>query len=202
MDGALFYWFTWIFWIITTFFMKKENKNRLPYSICLLAAIIASPYQASVWGYTVSWLLLFILGAMFIYMACLKKAVLFYFFLCVFIFMIVYCTFQFLAVLDPIWVIIDQNWMAAIVLMILARLLYSAPSKQIATIIFGSITGDILYGVLLKQYNFYYVIGALKFFDCLFICIAGITVIYSCKAFLAKWEHHIYIMEKEKQKLS
>ncbi|MGP7816072.1 YphA family membrane protein [Niallia sp. 01092] len=202
MDGASFYWCTWVLWIITTFFMKKENKYRFAYSVCLLLAIIISPYQLNVGGFTISWLLLIILGVLFIYAASLRKTAIFSFFICVFLTMLAYCTFQLLAILDPVWMLFNQNWMLAIFLMILARVLYSNPVKQIMLILFGSINGDILFALLLKPYHVFYSIGTLHFFDCLLISITSIITLYIVKEYLAKWEQHIYMMEKEKQKLS
>ncbi|MFT8321633.1 MAG: hypothetical protein ABF649_12065 [Bacillus sp. (in: firmicutes)] len=202
MDGALFYWFTWMLWIVTTFFMKKENKYRCVYSISLLLAIITSPYQLTFLGFTVSWLLVIMLASAFVYTAFLRKGSLIYFSASVFFTMLAYCTFHLLAILDPVWILFDQKWMLAIVLMIIARLLYSNPLQQIMLIMFGSINGEIMYGLILKKYEFTYIIGDLHYFDCLLISITVMTTIYVVKGFLSKWEQHVYIMEKEKQKLS
>ncbi|WP_430755268.1 YphA family membrane protein [Niallia circulans] len=61
MEGSIFLFCTWCIWIITTFFMDKNNPKRTKYSIYILTAIILSPYQWEWQGKSCSILLLVVL---------------------------------------------------------------------------------------------------------------------------------------------
>ncbi|GKU81017.1 hypothetical protein [Niallia sp. NCCP-28] len=201
MDGQFFYWFTWMLWIQTTFFLNKKHKNRLNFTILLLAAIIVSPYQINMFDFNISLLLACLYIGVFFYINIFRKKTLLYFLLSAFFMMLAYCSFHLLSILDPIWIIFNKEWLLSISLIIVARLIYKEPTKQILLIIFGSVNGDVLYGILLKKYQYSYTIGSMNFFDSLLISIAGIITFYTVKLSLLRWEKYVYIMEKEKQKL-
>ncbi|PKG24134.1 YphA family membrane protein [Niallia nealsonii] len=201
MDGQFFYWFIWMLWIQTTFFLDKKHKNRLNFTILLLSAIILSPYQLSMFGFTISLLLACLYVGIFFYITTFKKTALLYFLLSAFFTMLAYCSFHLFSILDPIWIIFNKEWLLSIGLIIVARLIYKEPTKQILLIIFGSINGDVLYGILLKKYQYSYTVGSMSFFDSLLISIAAIVIFYTVKLYLLRWEKYVYIMEKEKQKL-
>ena len=201
MDGQFFYWFTWMLWIQATFLLDKKHKNRLKFAILLLIAIILSPYQLTVVDFDFSLLAACLYIGGFFYIAAFKKITLFYFLLSSFFTMLAYCSFHLFSILDPVWVIVDKKWLLSVILILATRLIYNDPAKQIALMIFGSINGDILYGVLLNKYQYSYMIGSMSFFDSTLIGIAGIVGFYTIKSYLLRWEKSIYIMEKEKQKL-
>jgi|GEM_PF-1518177 len=52
-NGLLFYWFSWILWILVTFFMRK-NKYRLVLACWLLLLILCSGFQLSLDGFKLS----------------------------------------------------------------------------------------------------------------------------------------------------
>lgn len=201
MDGQFFYWFTWMLWIQATFFLDKGHKNRLNFAILLLVAIILSPYKLSIVGFEISLLAACLYIGIFFYITTFKKTKLLYFLLSTFFTMLAYCSFHLFSILDPIWILFKKEWLLSIMLIIVARLVYNEPIKQIVLMIFGSINGDILYGILLKKYQYSYTIGSMSFFDSLLIGMTAIIGFYTIKFYLLRWERYVYIMEKEKQKL-
>jgi len=201
MEGNMFYLFAWILWLIPTFFMEKENKNRLKYACILMTAMILYPYHFSFMGLEVSVLLFVQLMSAFIYTSRLKLSQQLYTVLTSFMIMLAYCSFQLLSILDPVWLLIDKGVLLSAMLVILSVMLHRNIACQILMMIIGSSVGEVLYGYMLHYYNMHLEIGSPAFFDSLLLCISSITAWNIAKAFLAKWEQQIYLIEKEKQKL-
>ncbi|WP_420489110.1 YphA family membrane protein, partial [Neobacillus vireti] len=40
MEGSLFYWVLWLFWVYITFFMDKQNRYRAKLAVVTLLVII------------------------------------------------------------------------------------------------------------------------------------------------------------------
>ena len=201
MEGNLFFWFAWMLWLIPTFFMEKDNKHRLKYASILMIAMILYPYHFSFMGLEVSVLLFGQLMSAFLYTSRLKLSQQFYTVFTSFMTMLAYCSFQLLSILDPVWLLIDKGVLLSGMLVILSVMLHRTIACQILMMIIGSSVGEMLYGYMLHYYNMNVEIGTPVFFDSLLLCIASITAWNIAKAFLAKWEQQIYLIEKEKQKL-
>lgn len=201
MEGILFFWFAWMLWLIPTFFMEKENRNRLKYASILMFAMILYPYHFSIMGLEVSVLIAVQLMTAFLYTSKLKLSKQLYIVLTSFMTVLAYCSFQLLSILDPVWLLIDKGVLLSAMLVILSIVLHRTIASQILMMIIGSSVGEILYGYMLHYYNMDIGIGTPAFFDSLLLCIASITALNIAKTFLAKWEQQIYLIEKEKQKL-
>lgn len=201
MEGNWFYWFAWMLWVISTFMMDKDNRNRFFYASILLVAMILFPYHFFIGGVEVSVLLLIQLVAAFIFASRLKLSLQLFSVLTSFMTMLAYVSFQLLSILDPVWLIADKSLLLAATLVLLALLLHNSVFCQVIMIVLGSSFGEVLYGGLLHYYRMDAGIGTPAYFDSLLIGISSVAVLHMMKVFLARLEQHIYLLEKEKQKL-
>lgn len=200
LEGSLFLFCAWFLWIITTFFMDKENKKRTKYSIYILVAIILSPFR---WGWTngsFSVLLLVILIISFFYTGRLRWKTSIYIVISSFFMMLAYTTYELMAIIDPIWVLVPDPWLKACILFILVILLHRNILCQMLILLIGSINGEILLSGILSNYQREYFIGSMAFFDFLMIGVLGFLSLFYIRKKLVKWEQHVFMLEKERQK--
>lgn len=202
MEGILFFWVSWMFWVIATFFMDKKNKNRIKFSVWILLLIILSPYTINVFGVKTSTAGIFLLVSLYIFASRLEKLKKVYFLFCAFILMMAFVSFHLFELFDPVWVIFPREWMLALLLVYMSVLLQENRINRVPLIFLGAIQGEILYALILGQYSFPYVIGSLAFFDIMALS-ASIVGIWSMVEWLAAYfENNIKHFEREKQKLS
>lgn len=167
MEGILFYFAAWSFWIISTFFLNKNSRYRLKSSFCILLMIILKPYHIELLDIT------FNLAAIFLYIFILTQVIQFnrrtHFYLTVssFIVMLAYVSFQLFELYDPVWVMFKREWMLAIGLVYLSVLLHSDKKLRLFVIIIGILQGEFLFSLILRKLNFSYTIGTGMFFDAL-----------------------------------
>src|SRR5699024_3610588 len=90
--GLMFYWFGWLFWGITTFFMKKGRLRTL-FSALILLMLICSNVEFLFGELVIFFPILFLLFTSFLFYVTLSM--LFYYFLCSFILMIGYTAISF-----------------------------------------------------------------------------------------------------------
>ncbi|WP_026584968.1 YphA family membrane protein [Bacillus sp. J33] len=202
MEGLIFYWVSWVAWVMATFFMDRKNKKRVKFSVWLLVVIILSPYTFSIYGVEMSVAGVFLLGTFYIFTGGLKKGHKVYFLICTFIMMMAYVSFHLFELFDPVWVIFPRKWMLAILLFYMAILLHKKRQLRLPLILLGSIQGEVLYALILRQFSFPYVIGSLAFFDIIALS-AAIAAIWSAMQWIALYfETNFKQYEREKQKLS
>jgi hypothetical protein len=168
VDGTYFYWFSWMFWVIYTFFMKKD-KVRILFAAILLILIILSVYETAIglFRFTLSYIFILILAYYFI--ALKKRWQLIYMLIVSVVVMLAYVSFQLFALFDPVWVFMNRTWMLAVILTFITMMLYSDFYSRLLSLIIGSCQGDFLYAVILNRFSFPHLIGSLAFFDMLFI---------------------------------
>ncbi|TRZ37724.1 hypothetical protein CEQ21_20005 [Niallia circulans] len=201
MEGNLFYWFAWMLWVISTFMMDKDNRNRVFYASILLIAMILYPYHFFIGGMDLSVLLLIQLVAALIFASRLKLSQQLFTVLTSFMTMLAYVSFQLLSILDPVWLVADKSLLLAATLVLLALLLHKSVFCQVVMVVLGSSFGEVVYGGLLHYYSMDVGFGTPAYFDSLLIGISSLVVLHMTKVVLARWEQHIYLLEKEKQKL-
>ncbi|MCS0672257.1 hypothetical protein [Cytobacillus firmus] len=202
MEGLIFYWISWMVWIIATFFMDRNNKYRFLLSAWILFFIMLSPWTLKIFNVETGIGGLFLLVSLYIFAGRLKKLSKLYFLFCAFILMMAYVTFHLFELFDPVWVIFSRNWMLSVLLVYLAVLLQKNRMLRLPLILLGSIQGEVLYALILKQFSFPYTIGSLAFLDIMAISVSisavWIAVQWAVKYIEANFKH----FEREKQKLS
>ncbi|WP_282140646.1 YphA family membrane protein [Cytobacillus oceanisediminis] len=202
MEGLIFYWISWMVWIMATFFMDRNNKYRFLLSAWILFFIMLSPWTLKIFNVETGIGGLFLLVSLYIFTGRLKKLSKLYFLFCAFILMMAYVTFHLFELFDPVWVIFSRNWMLSVLLVYLAVLLQKNRMLRLPLILLGSIQGEVLYALILNQFSFPYTIGSLAFLDIMAISVSisavWIAVQWAVKYIEANFKH----FEREKQKLS
>lgn len=167
MEGSLFYWAFWSFWIVLTFIVKKHNPYRFKLSAAILIVLILANLHFSILGIDIYLSGLFLLALTYFCLYRMKRIAIIYFFICSFILTIAYVTFHLYEIFDPVMLIFNKNWMMGICLGYLAILLQKTLRERVLLIISGTMQGEILYTYILSKYNFPYTIGSLVYLDVL-----------------------------------
>lgn len=197
MEGLFFYWIAWITWIISTFFMKK-TKLRLEISVIMLVLLILTAHSFTIHKLTVNYGLLFLLLYGYIAIFHQSPMKLMYFYVKNLIITLLYACFYIFSVIDPVWIIFDAKWMLAIGLVYFVLILQTSLRDRIILLIMGVCHGEILYGLLLKQYHFHVTIGSKAFFDLLAISFLLIQSWYLLEVVSRHFE--LYMQKNFKQK--
>ncbi|MFL6555731.1 MAG: hypothetical protein ACJ8MO_06420, partial [Bacillus sp. (in: firmicutes)] len=165
MEGAIFYWVFWGFWIYLTFILEKQNPYRLKLAAIIVIVLILSNVQFPVGEFEIQASGLFILGSCYLFMSQEKRGALIYFFICSFIVSIAYVTFHLFEIFDPIWIIFKKEWMMGITMSYLAILLQKTLKGRLLILFAGAMQGEILYAFILNKFQFPYIIGTFAYLD-------------------------------------
>jgi hypothetical protein len=202
LEGAIFYWTCWSFWVYFTFILDKHNPYRLKLAAIVLIVLILSDVQFMAGSFEIQASGLFILGISYYFLSQEKQGAIIYFFICSFIVTIAYVTFHLFEIFDPIWIIFKKEWMMGITLWYLAILLQKTLKGRLIIIFAGAMQGEILYAYILNKFQFSYLIGAFDYWD---VCsltallLSGWTVLENAGSLL---QNHFHFFEKGKQKSS
>ena len=167
MEGILFYFVAWFFWIITTFFVNKNSKYRFISSFCILMVMILKPYNIRLAEITINYAVIFLYLVILFQVILLNRKTHFYLLVSSLIIMLAYVSFQLFELYDPVWVMFKREWMLAIVLVYLSVLLHSERNLRLFTIMIGVIQGEFLFSLILRKLNLFYMIGTGMFYDAL-----------------------------------
>ncbi len=201
MEGIIFLWLFWIYWIVATFFMGK-NKMRQFISIAILIAIIFSTYSIEVLNMKITLTTLFLLLTSYLFMAKQKELKGIYLFIASFIIMLAYATFHLFELYDPVWLIFNRNIMLSCLLTYLTLLLHNEFKFRIVILICGMIHGEFLYAFALKNITSSYLIGSYAFFDVIALSVGITLIIHAFKRVSLYFEYQIKHLERGKQKPS
>lgn len=165
MDGSVFYWGCWWFWIFFTFILNKQNPYRLRLSAFILTLIILANVHYTLFGFDfyAGGLFLLFLSYAFTYKEKIKTIS--YFFICSFIVTTAYVAFHLFEIFDPVWIIFNKDWMMGILICYLAILLQKGLKGRLLMVASGTMQGEILYAYILKKFDFSYPIGTLTYLD-------------------------------------
>jgi hypothetical protein len=202
MEGSLFYWCLWLFWVYITFFMNKQNPYRTKLALLILVVIIFSNLHFKILNFEFygSGLLLLLLS--YIILSKNKLGSLLYAFICSFIITISYITFNLFVIYDPIWVIFQKEWMMGICFSCLAIFLQNTLRGRLLIIVSGTMQGEILYAFYLNKFEFSYSIGTTAYLDAFSIIILLLvswSILENAGTF---FQNHFHFLEKGKPKSS
>ena len=165
MEGAMFYWSFWFFWVYATFILKKQNPYRLKIAAIVLIVIIFSNTQTVIGNFELNLggglLLLF----SYLLLAKEKNRALIYLYICSLITAVAYVTFQLFEVFDPVWILFKREWMLGITIGYLALLLQNSLKNRLLMVAAGTMQGEMLYAYILNKFDFDYLIGSYAYLD-------------------------------------
>jgi hypothetical protein len=165
LEGIIFIGVAWFLWIIATFFMKRNSKERLKISFVLLMLIILSPFQLSFFDFQLNTAAVFLYLYLLVEVIQLKNKIGWYLFITSFIIMLAYVSFLMMELYDPVWVIFDRKWMIGIILVYLCLLLEDNKKLRYYSLLLGTLQGEWIFSFILKRFTFDYPVGDYTFFD-------------------------------------
>lgn len=202
VEGEIFYWTCWAFWIYLTFLLEKQNPYRIKLAASVLIVLILSNIQIKVSVFEIQASGLFILGISYLFISQEKRTAIIYYFICAVIISITYVTFHLFEIFDPIWIIFKKEWMMGIVLWYLAILLQKTLKGRLLILFAGAMQGEILYALILNKFQFPYLIGAYASLD---VCSLTALLLVGWSALEnvgTVMQSYFHFFEKGKQKSS
>lgn len=176
MEGLFFYWLTWMGWIVTTFFMDKNNPERLKVTIWLLLLILAAPYNKAIFTMEINLSALIIVALLLIETRGKKLGEFLNLFTSSFIIMLAYTSFLLYELLDPVWVLIDRRILLTGTIVYLVLLLQRKGYNRALVLISGTLQGEVLYALVMEKQGFSYLVSSLRFLDILVISVGTLFV--------------------------
>ncbi|WP_026673026.1 YphA family membrane protein [Alkalihalobacterium bogoriense] len=178
MEGALFYWFCWMFWIGVYFFMEK-GKKRTTYSVLILCLLILASLEIQVFGHSISvgFILCLLIGYVLLTSVRLRNQ--FYFLVVSLILAFAGISFQLFEIFDPVIILFDRSWMLGLLYSALVLALVSDRTKRIPVFIVGACQGEIVITHFLQTIYVEQTIGHLLFFDAFVVTIFLLFIWYS-----------------------
>jgi hypothetical protein len=167
MAGMIFYWVSWFFWVVATFFMNRESKERMKVSIHLLAVMILAQSKATVAAFNIHLSSLYLFIVVFIEIAKKKQGAKLYILLASFIVMLAYASFLLFELYDPVMVMFSRNLMVAGIVCFICVLLQAGKIERFYILIIGMLQGEFLFAMILNEIGFSYPIGGERFLDAL-----------------------------------
>ncbi|EKN69616.1 membrane protein [Neobacillus bataviensis LMG 21833] len=202
MEGAMFYWICWSFWVYLTFLQNKKNPYRLKLSAIILILLFLSNFQFVAGSFEIKAGGLFLLITSYFFLSGEKRRAIIYYFICSLIVSIAYVTFHLFEVFDPVWIIFKKEWMMGIIFGYLVILLQKTLKGRLLIIMIGTMQGEFLYAFILNKFPFPYPIGAFEYLDgcaLIVVLLVGWSLLENAGSIS---QNHFHFFEKGKQKSS
>lgn len=163
-EGMIFYWISWIFWVIITFLLNK-NKQRTSLAVWILFIIFCSNWYIHIEIYHLSVAFICIYMGGFVLLARMAKSV--YYLFASFTVMIGYTSFLLWEQLAPVWLLISRDIMFPLLMTSMVLLISRGFWARISISLIGICTGELLYSHILLNFNIHKTIGGMAFLDML-----------------------------------
>lgn len=202
MEGVMFYWIMWLFWIYVTFLLNRKHPYRYKLSAVLLIVLIFANFHIQFWGFDLYLGGAFLLFVSYSFFTGSNKPTVFYFLICSIIVMLAYTAFHLFEIFDPAFLIFKREWMMGISLGYLVSLLQKSFTGRLMALISGTMQGEILYALILSKYDFAYPIGSFSYLDTwslTTLLLFGWSLIERAIALIG---NHSYLVQRGKQKSS
>jgi len=194
-DQVLFYWFSWFFWVIITFFMKK-NQKRIYLAGWILVVVIFSNYYIEWQMITISFPIILLFFGAVILLGNYQKW--FYHLAASFVTAIGYAAFLFWETISPVWLILPRNILITVIFGLIISILAKNYVVRIAICLFGMTSGEVIYRYILASYGFPVTIGDKAALVSLFVVVLFFTFIN----LLQKGKYKLLTgLEKHKEKM-
>ncbi len=181
LDGVLYLWFFWIVWVISTFLLPRTNPYRIHIALLSLLTIIIFPFTVKMGNVSFSLPLFLLVGCSFFLIRKYGLASKLYMLVGALIIGMVYASFYFFAIYDPVWIIIEEKFLLTSILLMFIFLLYSSSlqfMQRIHVLIQGTAIGEGLLTVEYQYIGFPKTVGDVAFLDTISLTIAIIYVIH------------------------
>src|SRR5699024_5511924 len=163
-EGVLFYWFCWIFCVITLFFLGKNKGRNFFFFWIFISIFYLNPYINIVSFYYICSLtfIIFFLGMLVIFSKLINKI---YLFIASFTMMIGYVCLLLFEKDSPIWLIGPRMLLISVITSILISFLSKNFYSRLVIGLVGMCSGEILYSIILVNYHMPKPIGEFVFLD-------------------------------------
>ncbi|MEC0666641.1 hypothetical protein P8864_12160 [Priestia flexa] len=158
MEGFLFYWFAWIGWVISTFFLHKTSL-RWKVSMLLLISIMLSTTSVWIGPFFVSYTYLFLLVMVCVDISRLKTSKQLYVLFISLIVMFAYVGFCLLELYDPVWIFVNRQWLLTAIILYIGFLLVKDDHMRYIVILLGLLGGDFLYSLIVTNISMPHPVG-------------------------------------------
>lgn len=162
MTGMLFYWFSWILWIIVTFFMKK-GRDRTLFSCWILLVLIFADAYIIIHGHDLSLAFVWIFLGALIWLLRLPRRT--YHIFSSFTLMIGYAGMLYWAQVSPVWLFLPRTFLLSFLLSLILFMLAKEYVSQAGIGLLGMSCGEIVYALTLSSYGFPEAVGEMAFLD-------------------------------------
>jgi hypothetical protein len=202
MEGSIFLWIVWTFWVYLTFILKKKHTYRLPLSAAVLMVIILANFHLTIRGFDFYAGGLFLLIISYLSLYKTTKRMMFYYFICSMTITIAYSAFRLFEIFDPAWLIFNKKLMMGIFIGYITVLLQKTLRGRLFIMISGTMQGEILYAFILNKHHFPYPIGSFEYLDVFSLTMALLTGWSCLETASLFFEKYIQSGQKDKQKSS
>lgn len=165
MDGLFFYWILWMAWVIVMFFIPQTVHGRYNLLFHLLAVMSLAAYELEVYRYATNLSSIYLLLVCCFYIRNLTVWRALEYIVKSFIISLGYASFQLFALLDPVWLLIQADWLYGVLLNYLALLLFRDWKLRFGALIVGMILGETIYSGLLFVNSIPYKAGSYSWLD-------------------------------------
>lgn len=175
MEGYVFYLAAWMALIYLAFLAGDRLRSMKGLQAAILVAIIASPHhlQSGESFVFLGGVSLFFYSLLHIVRANWREKA--YFFVCSIILSLLYCSFRFFELFDPIVFIFKKDLFIACILSLLVPILYRPLKWRLLVITIGMIQGEALYALVLHHNSLPFEAGGNGFLDTLsLVCAAAV----------------------------
>ncbi|HEX6593450.1 MAG TPA: hypothetical protein VF095_02555 [Bacillota bacterium] len=176
IEGVIFYWFSWIFWVLITFFMKK-SRRRTYLSFWGLLSIVCSNIYVKFYIFDIHVTLIIVWFGSFILL--LTRETILYHFFASFTCMIGYTSILIWEHQAPVWVFGPRLIILSVISMLLVTFVATDFFNQCTIALIGMCTGEVLFNILLGNYYIQDVIGKMAFFDHLYTTLFLLIIVHS-----------------------
>ncbi|WP_071459981.1 YphA family membrane protein [Bacillus massilinigeriensis] len=178
MEGAVFYWFLWLWWVYTTFLMRKTAPHRLKLSAGILLVITCGKVYVKTPLFDVP-----LVGILLVFLITILTYPNHFWRMLRFaasslILMSAYVSFRLIELYDPVWVLFGRTAMLSASGFLLVQILEHNLKSRIVVLIGGFLSGDILFAFLLSKHAIPYESMSLGFLD-LIACASTLTVAWT-----------------------
>lgn len=164
----IFYWLSWLLWIVTIFFMKK-GQTRFILSGAILVTILCSNIYLSVGDHDLLLSFVILITVSGLMHTTFSKP--YYYLFVSFTIMIGYTAILLWKQTSSLWLFVSEFFLIPSICFILVILIIRGLYNQLVTSILGISTGEVLHGFMLSSYYLPTTIGDLEFFVNLYMVI-------------------------------
>ncbi|WP_112181192.1 MULTISPECIES: hypothetical protein [Paraliobacillus] len=197
MDGVLFYWLGWIFWIITTFLMQK-GKFRTTLSFFILLIISLSLVKFTILGYEIGLsFCIVVLGSFFLLTRQTRKV---YMLFVIILIGFSYAGLRLWEVVSPIWVIIPRMYLYAFIVITLTMLCNRKYLQRYLVCCLAVSFGEVVYIMIVGEIGWNLTIGDSNILDLICLQTASLFILYLWTEIKLKFEDILQQVELQKKR--